>query len=98
MPHLLLRPEIQCYPLWVEKGGIDENTDPSSLPLSAGLVEALEDWAARWDATYDPDDPLNSGFASPEEERRFREDGVRLEARLRTELGERWTVSSRIPV
>jgi len=60
-------------------------------------VEALNGWAARWDGTYDLDDPLNSGFSSAEEEQRFREDGARLEERLRCELGDRWTVSSRIP-
>lgn len=98
-PLLILRPEVQCFPLWTADGPRRgaENTDPSTLPLSSGLIADLDDWRARWDATYDLDDPLGSGFSSDDEERAFVADGERLAARLRAELGEEWTVSVRVP-
>jgi hypothetical protein len=97
MPEILLKPEIQTFPLWMDKDGVKDNTDPKTLPLSAGLIEDLDEWRSRWDATYDLDDPLNSGFSSPEEERAFQVDGEHLVARLRAELGNGWTVSFRVP-
>ncbi|MCA1222840.1 hypothetical protein [Streptomyces sp. 8L] len=97
MFELLLTPEIQCFPLWVERDGVKDNTDPGTLPLSAGLVADLDGWRARWDAAYDLDDPLDAGFSSPEEERAFEAEGERLAAGLREELGSGWTVSLRVP-
>ncbi|WP_051840828.1 hypothetical protein [Streptomyces sp. NRRL F-5126] len=94
---LILRPEVQCFPLWAGRGGAADNTDPGALPLSAGLIADLDDWRARWDATYDLGDPLGAGFASDDEECAFMADGERLAARLRAELGEGWTVSVRVP-
>jgi hypothetical protein len=94
---LLLRPEIECFPLWVEREGESENVDPASLPLSWELIQALDDWRTCWDATYEMADPVSAGFPSPALEQQFRQDGDTLATRLRTELGHDWTVDLRVP-
>lgn len=95
--HLLLCPEVDCYPVWVDRDGVKENVDPASLRLSAELIDALDDWRRRWDAGYDPADPLAAGFSSAESGQRFREDGEGLAARLRAELGRDWAVALSVP-
>jgi hypothetical protein len=92
MPKLLLMAEFECHPLWVERDGVKDNVHPSALPLSPPLITALDDWRARWDATYVRDDPMSSDFSSPEEEGAFRQDGKKLLSRLREELGPDWTI------
>jgi hypothetical protein len=37
----------------MDKDGVKDNTDPGTLPLSAGLIADLDEWRSRWDATYD---------------------------------------------
>lgn len=96
MPKLRLSAEIECHPTWLESDDGIENVAPEELPVSADLVAALDDWRERWDATYDMDDPGNSGFPSDAEEQRFREDGEKLAARLRSELGPAWEVQLKI--
>lgn len=97
MPSRVLRlsAEIECYPTWLEfDDGID-NVAPSSLPISPDLAAALDEWAVRWDAIYDMDDPASAAFDSEEDEQRFYRDGRTLAARLRSELGPEWTVDLR---
>lgn len=96
MPNLRLSPEIECHPTWLEKDGGVENVAPEDLPVSSDLVAALDEWRERWDATYDMADPVSAGFASDDEERRFRRDGETLAARLRSELGPDWVVRLRV--
>lgn len=96
MPKLRLSPEIECYPTWLEGDDGVENVSPAELPVSSELAAALDDWRRRWDATYDLDDPASSGFTSGAEEQRFREDGGKLAARLRSELGADWEVRLRV--
>jgi len=36
-----------CWPRWHDGGGEVGNIDPNTLPLSDGLVSALNSWAAR---------------------------------------------------
>jgi hypothetical protein len=53
----------------------------------------LNEWADRWDATYDlVSDPGNPQFSSPNAEHLFWEDGQQLADRLRTELGSDWDI------
>ncbi|MBM9508523.1 hypothetical protein [Actinacidiphila acididurans] len=96
MPKLRLSPEIQCHPTWLEKDGAVENVAPEKLPVSPELAAALNEWRDRWDATYDMDDPMNSGFSSDAEEQKFRQDGESLAARLESELGPDWVVQLRL--
>ncbi|RJO70619.1 hypothetical protein D5S18_25700 [Nocardia panacis] len=94
MNHLELRPEIQMYPTWVERDGVLENASPDSLGISDTLSDALNAWADRWDSTYDlVNDPGNPKFESPTAEQAFWSDGRQLADRLRSELGNDWTVN-----
>ena len=45
------------------------------------------DWAKKYDATLNLEDPLNSGFATKELEFSFKKEGEHLLERLKTELG-----------
>ncbi|MEV6133332.1 hypothetical protein AB0M05_42140 [Streptomyces violaceusniger] len=88
-----LSAEYECYPVWVmAKQGLD-NVPPDSLPLSKQLIEDLNRWGDEYEATYNRDDPIASGFSSEEAEHSFVERGHRLARRLRDELDETWRVS-----
>jgi hypothetical protein len=78
--------DYESFPLWATDDEVD-NIDPASLPISAGLAEALLQWADAYDATLRPDDPAASGFADPTAERAFYADGLSLAQRLAGELG-----------
>ncbi|MGF6888538.1 hypothetical protein ABIA39_007753 [Nocardia sp. GAS34] len=93
MHRLKLQPEIQCYPTWVYRDGVYDNVSPASLNVSGDLAAALDEWADRWDATYDlVNDPANPHFSSPNTEQQFWADGRRLAIRLQEELNHDWTV------
>ena len=79
------------HPLWDPDAGLD--VDPAQLDLPPSVVERLEAWAARWDTTFDledPDHPKVEGFVITELGR----DGARL---WRALLGllppQEWTVA-----
>lgn len=83
--------DYAAFPVWdVERGGM---VDPSELPVPRSLLERLEAWATEYDATLSPDDPLASGFGTPEEEREFLARGRALARDLQESLGTSWRVS-----
>ncbi|MGW6918896.1 hypothetical protein ACWGB8_34495 [Kitasatospora sp. NPDC054939] len=86
--------DYDCHPLWFtapdEVG--DVAPDDPELGLSAELAQALDAWAARFDALLDRDDPAASDFESPAAERRFYADGEQLAHRVARELGPAWQV------
>lgn len=82
-----LMPDYGCFALWLEEPNEVGNIDPRELQISADLMDALNDWAARYDATLNRDDPLSSGFSSTAEEKAFVDDGRELAARLTEQLG-----------
>lgn len=84
---LKLMADYQCAPLWDCGADAVGNVEPSSLPLSASLIEALTGWAARYDATLNWANPIESGFSSSAEEAAHRAEAHHLAARLRSELG-----------
>jgi hypothetical protein len=86
--HIKLMADYGCYPLWdasPETG--PGNIDPLQVPLSEGLRRDLMSWAAAYDKTLNSEDPLNSGFKDPEEEKRFAVTASALGSRLQKELG-----------
>ncbi|MFE5125963.1 hypothetical protein [Streptomyces sp. NPDC056669] len=88
-----LSADYECYPVWVLTEHELDNVAPDSLPLSKQLIEDLDRWGDEYEATYNLDDPIASGFASEEAEQSFFERGHGLARRLRDELDETWRVS-----
>lgn len=74
-----------AFPVWdMGAGGM---VDSRRLPVSAELVAQLQAWAARYDATLNPYDPTQSGFASPDAAATFDRDGAALARDLQSALG-----------
>jgi hypothetical protein len=82
--NLRLRPEFACCPLWDADTG--DNVSHYHIAISLDLAERIENWDDRFQAIYKDDNPVESGFASPEEEQAYIEEG-RAIAR---ELAEAW--------
>ena len=91
-----LMPDYGCFPLWEASPDAVGNIDPNTLPISASLVSELDNWAAQYDATLDQENPLQSGFASIEEEHRFAEVGRGLCTKIQKELGRDFEVSLKL--
>lgn len=92
MRRLRLMADYGCHPLWGTAADEIGDVDPSGLPISAGLAAALAAWAAAYDATSNPDDPIASGFPSEVAAAAFRAQGIDLARRLREELGAGWEI------
>lgn len=84
---LRLAAEYACFPLWWNDGVQFGDLDPSELPISPQLQQALMAWSEQFDAIYDLDDPAAASFASLAAERLFAEQGLVLAQQLQTELG-----------
>jgi len=87
MRKIKLMADYYCHPLW----GVDiddmGDISPEDLPISSELRGNLNEWAKRFDAILNEDDPASSGFKSDEEEKKFIDDGYKLAEFLRNELG-----------
>jgi hypothetical protein len=82
--------DFGAFPLWtVTPDGSVDNIDPSGL-VSADLAARLDEWARRYDATYDDSYPPDSGFASAADERSFYADGHALAGAVAAEVGDRF--------
>lgn len=79
-------PDYESYPLWWADDSDVGDIDPATLPLSADLIDRLEQWADAYDATLNPDDPLASGFANAEAEANFEAEGRSLWQQLQEQL------------
>jgi len=87
MRKIKLMADYYCHPLWgtsIEDMG---DISPEDLPLSSELKDDLNEWAKRFNAILNEDDPASSGFINDEEEQHFMEDGYKLAECLRNELG-----------
>lgn len=84
-------PDYGCFPLW-NPGGSPYALSEISLQLSQPLLSAIKSWAEEYDNTLDQDDPLSSGFATPEQEDDFVRRGVSLARRIYSELGDQATI------
>lgn len=81
-----------CWPLWDIGPTGPDNIDPSTLPLTRGLVEDLEAWAARWDAILNQDYPADSAFPSEADQQDFIMAGHELAVRVAQGLKDRYAV------
>lgn len=86
-----LMTEWRDGPLWISRDGdvadsyqIDEVTE--MFLLDDALLRDIADWDERFQATYRPDDPVRSGFASEHDLEEFLSHGRKLARRLRAEL------------
>ena len=81
---LRLAPEYYCAPLWDDESG--NMVDPTSLGLSAELLQRIADWNAVFQATFREDDPFASGFADLAAEHAW----VRQGNAIVEDLGKEW--------
>lgn len=90
MRHLRVSADYHAFPVWdLDEGGM---VDGASLPIDEPLVARLQAWADRYDATLDLDDPMASGFATPDEELAFVAEGRQLARALQVQLGPEFEV------
>lgn len=87
-----LAAEYGCFPLWLPTDSGVDNIPSSALPISEALAAEVQCWSEEYEVTYDPDDPLNSGFSSTREKLAFTEKGRSIAQRLAEELGPGWRV------
>ena len=84
--------DYECHPLWAVDDVPARNLSPRELRVPEDLILDLENWAKRYDATLDWDDPASSGFASEDEHRSWVTQGRALASRLQLELGDGFRV------
>lgn len=85
--------DYYCHPLWVKyPDGELDNISPESLPISRELANSLNRWSDEFDAILNEDDPASSDFATPDDERRFNEQGRRLAEQFAHEVGSEYEV------
>jgi hypothetical protein len=86
--------DYQCYPLWVTyPDGELDNIPPESLPISRELANSLNRWADEFDSILNEEDPASSDFATPDDERRFNDQGRRLAEQFAREIGPEYKVT-----
>ncbi|KIE86425.1 hypothetical protein SD67_07880 [Acinetobacter pittii] len=86
-------PDYQCYPLWeYDELGLVANLNPEDLPVSKVLIDKLILWSDMYDETLCLDNPINSGFKSREDEKKFQLLGEELFKSLREELSGQYDV------
>ena len=83
-----LAPEWITDCLWVLRTGDDipQNTAPSDL-ADPDLAAAIEAWDDEFQAVFDHDDPMSSGFPDEATATAWRDRGEHLAQRLATALG-----------
>jgi hypothetical protein len=92
MKKIKLMADYHCHPLWGTNLEDFGDISPEELPISLELKCSLREWAERYDAMLNMDDPASSGFKSEEEEKRFIDDGYKLTCLLQEELGDNYIV------
>lgn len=92
MKKIKLMADYQCHPLWdVSPEGYGD-ISPEEFPISSELKDMLRQWAERYDAILNIDDPASSAFKSKEEEKQFISDGYKLARYLQEELGDSYNI------
>jgi hypothetical protein len=87
---LKVMPDYFCWPIWHDGGSQGVGPiDPSTLPLSARLVQEFEVWQEEYDQSLNMADPPASRLA---DESRFEREGRRLARALQAELGTTYAV------
>ena len=66
--------------------------EPDELPLSLETIAQLSAWDVAFQATYQQDDPLASGFPDEKAEERWKKEGVKIWQQIQNELGSEYEV------
>lgn len=88
MKIIKLMADYQCHPLWDVSPENYGDISPEGLLITSELKDRLREWAERYDAILNINDPASSGFRNEEEEKRFIDDGYKLARLLQDELGD----------
>jgi hypothetical protein len=87
-----IAPEWVCHPLWItsENDPISDNCSPERAVTVYGmppdLVAAIDSWDNEFQAVYDPNDPMSSGFPDESTTAEWHERGERLAEQLAAAL------------
>jgi len=92
MKTIKLMADYRCHPLWGATLEDFGDISPEELPISSELKHSLREWAERYDAILNMDDPASSGFKNEEDEKRFIDDGHKLAYLLQEELGNTYNI------
>ncbi|MFJ5159785.1 hypothetical protein ACIP6T_11490 [Pantoea sp. NPDC088449] len=92
MKEIKLMADYQCHPLWDISPENYGDISPEELPISSKLKDRLREWAERYDAILNINDPVSSGFKSEEEKKQFIDDGYKLAHHLQEELGDKYNI------
>ena len=85
-------PDYDCHPLWLRDDAGLENIDPELLNISDNLKKSLKIWKDKYDSTYIRNNPIDSGFESMEDEKKYYEEGKKIYYELLKELGHAFKV------
>ncbi|MEW2295641.1 hypothetical protein ABZ719_23530 [Streptomyces sp. NPDC006743] len=82
-----------CHPLWLFGEDLgDADPRDTRFGLSGELADRLDAWARTYEGILVFDDPVRSGFPSPEAKSRWVDEGHVIATDLAAELGADWTV------
>jgi hypothetical protein len=84
-------PEWGVYPLWIEytPGELRDNVSPELLSqygVDQELILSLDSWDESYQAVYNPDDPVESGFEDENQTKAWIAEGIALTRKLSTQL------------
>ncbi|WP_158846700.1 hypothetical protein [Saccharothrix deserti] len=85
-------PEWECFPFWVRTADevIADNCSAERLVAEFGapadVAKAIDAWDDEFQAVYNPDDPMGSGFPDEATTAAWHERGERLAGRLASAL------------
>lgn len=97
MRTLKLMADYGCYPLWeILPDGV-RNINPKELSISPKLMTRLNEWADKYDQTLNWEEPTKSGFAPPNAEKNFRDEGMSILEELKAELNSLFEITYYIP-
>ncbi len=89
---LRLAKEYMAGPLFCPDPERMGHVDIDELPISLALKSQILAWDCEYQETFNEDYPPDSGFSSPEAERKHVAEGARIAKSLQQELGEDYTV------
>lgn len=87
--NIKLMPDYGCWVTWVlNDEGIYENVNPNELEISDNLLDRINEWALKYDKTYNQSVGQDSGFKTKEELIEFDKEGKLLWKKMINELGD----------